>query len=130
MALESNDECYVHIHVIVCLNMPVLGTNMYLGTVNNVAEGTFHFPFTENSFFYFRMRKLGYFVKQLPKICHKVGALHYLKILGHMYLQITTCIVHKHACWIGERCCRRMFSFSLHIKIIFYFRCAKNRFSL
>ena len=89
MALGPNDECYVHIHGIVCLNMPVLGTNMYLGTVNNVAEETFQFPFTEKSFFYFRMRKMGYFVKQLPKICRKIGALHYLKILDHMYLQIT-----------------------------------------
>ena len=32
---------------------------------------------------------MGYFVKQLPKICRKIGALHYLKILDHMYLQIT-----------------------------------------
>ena len=88
MALGPNDEWYVHIHGIVCLNMPVLGTNVYLGTVNNVAEETFHFPFTKKSFFYFRMRKMGYFVKQLPKLCCKIGALYYLKILDHMYLRI------------------------------------------
>ena len=89
MALGPNDECYVHIHGIVYLNMSVLGTNVYLRTVNNVAEETFHFPFTKKSIFYFRMRKMGCFVKQLPKICRKIGALHYLKILDHMYLQIT-----------------------------------------
>ena len=89
MALGPNDECYVHIHGIVCLNMPVLGTNMYLGTVNNVAEENFHFPFRKKSFFYFWMRKMGYFVNQLPKICRKIGALNYLKILDHMYLQKT-----------------------------------------
>ena len=89
MAIGPNDECYVHIHGIVCLNMLVLGTNMYLGTVNNVVEETFHFLFTKKPFFYFQIQKLGYFVKQLPKICRKIGALHYLKILDHMYLQIT-----------------------------------------
>ena len=69
---------------IVCLNMPVLGTNVYLGTVNNVAEETFNFPFMQISFSYFRMLKMGYFVKQLLTICRKIGALHYLKILDHI----------------------------------------------
>ena len=94
MALGPNDECYVRIHGIVCLNMAVLGTNVHLGTVNNVAEETFQFPFTEKSFFYFRMRKMGYFVKQLPNICRKIGALHYLKILDHIVFtnnQIVVC---------------------------------------
>ena len=61
MALGPHEECYVHIQGIVCLNMSVLGTNMYPGTVNNVAEETFHFPFTKKSFFNFRVRN-GYFL--------------------------------------------------------------------
>ena len=84
MALGPNDECYVHIDDIVCLNMLVLGTNVCLGTMNNVAEESCHFLFTKKSFFYFRMRKMCYFVKQLPKICRKIGVLHYLKILYHI----------------------------------------------
>ena len=38
----------------------------------------------KKSIFIFRMQKMGYFVKQLPKICRKIGALHYLKILDHI----------------------------------------------
>ena len=98
MALGPNDECYVHIHGIVCLNMPILGTYVYRGTVNNVAEETFHFPFTKKSFFYFRMRKMGYFVKQLPKICRKIGALHYLKILDHIVFTNNQMVVCETVC--------------------------------
>ena len=60
MALGPHEECYVHIHGIVCLNMPILGTYVYRGTVNNVAEETFHFPFTKKPFFNFRVRKMGF----------------------------------------------------------------------
>ena len=49
----------------------------------------FLFSVHEKSFFYFRMQKMGYFVNQLPKICRKIGAIHYSKILDHIYLQIT-----------------------------------------
>ena len=84
MVLGPNDECYVHIHGIVCLNMPILGTYVYRGTVNNVAEETFHFPFTKKPFFNFQVRKMGFFVKHLPKICCKIGAIQFLKILDHI----------------------------------------------
>ena len=79
MALVRNDESYVHIHGIVCLNMLILGTNVYLGTVNNVAEENFHLPFAEKSNFNFRVQKTGLFVKHVPKICCKSGTIHVLK---------------------------------------------------
>ena len=67
MALGPNDECYVHIHGIVCLNMFILGTNVYLGTVNNVAEETFHFPFTKKIIFLFPNEKNGLFCEATTK---------------------------------------------------------------
>ena len=46
----------------------------------------FSFSFHAKIIFYFWMRKMGYFVKQLPKISCKVWALNYLKILYPMYV--------------------------------------------
>ena len=89
MAFKRDDKCYWHIHGIVCLNMSIFGTKVHVGTTYNFAEESFNSPYTKKSIFIFRMQKMGYFVKQLPKICRKIGALHYLKILYHIYLQIT-----------------------------------------
>ena len=84
MALGPNDECYVHIDDIVYLNMPILGKNVCLGTMNNVAEKSFHFRYTKKSFLIFRVLKMGCFVKQLPKICYKFEPQQFIKILDHM----------------------------------------------
>ena len=86
MALLPNDECHVHIHRIVCLNMPILGTHVYLGTINNVAEETFYFHFAEKSIFNFGRQKTGFFVKHVPNICCKIGTIRVLKTLDHIYV--------------------------------------------
>ena len=95
MTLVPNDECYVQIHGIVCLNMPILGKNLYLRTVNNVVEETFHFSFMEKSFFNFRVQKAGFFVKHVPKICSKIGKIHVLKTLDHIFVQIIELLCAK-----------------------------------
>jgi hypothetical protein len=48
-----NYQCYGHNHGIVCSNDPILCKSVRLGMTNNVAEGSFHFFCTKNSFFIF-----------------------------------------------------------------------------
>ena len=54
------------------------------------------FSFLQKIKFLFSNAIMGYFVKELPKICRKIGAIHYLKMLYHMYLQITKWLCVKH----------------------------------
>ena len=76
MAFRANDQCYGHIHCIVSSNDLILRTNMHLETTNNVAEESFYFPCIKIIFFIFGVQKMSFFVKHIPKICCKMGALH------------------------------------------------------
>jgi hypothetical protein len=72
-AFRPNDQCYGHIHDIVCSNVPVFYAGMHLGTENNVAEVIFHFLFTKKLFFHFSSAKNGFFLettKNLFQNCH------------------------------------------------------------
>ena len=84
MAFKPNDQSYGHIHGIVCSNDLILCTRVHLGIPNNVAEGSFHFLCTENSFLFSECPKGGFFVKELPNNCCKNGPNQFYKILGHI----------------------------------------------
>ena len=84
MAFKPNDQSYGHILGIVCLNDLILCTRVHLGIPNNVAEGSFHFLCTENSFSIFRVPEMRFFVKDLPYICFKIVPNQFSKILGHI----------------------------------------------
>ena len=88
MAFKPNDQSYGHIHGIVCSNDLILCTRVHLGISNNVAYGTFHFLFTENTFSIFRVPEMSFFVKDLPYICCKIGPNLFYKILGHIQCTI------------------------------------------
>ena len=61
-----------------------MSTSVYIRMENNVAEQSFQLYCTKKPFFIFRVRKIGFFVKHLPKICCKMGDHHFYKILDHI----------------------------------------------
>ena len=84
MAFEPNDQCYGHIHGIVCSNDLVLCTRVHIGMENNVDLGSFHFHCTKEPFSLFQVPEMSFFVKDLPYICCKIGPNQFYKILGHI----------------------------------------------
>ena len=84
ITFKANDQCYGHIHGIVCDNVPILCTHVHLGMENNVAQGSFQLYCTKNSFFIFQVPKRGLFVKHLPRICFKMVTPNFFKILDHI----------------------------------------------
>jgi hypothetical protein len=67
MTFKPNDQYRGHNHGIVCFNDPIFCNHVRLGTTNNVAVGSFPFHCTKNLFFIFRVQKMGFFVKHVPK---------------------------------------------------------------
>ena len=84
MSFRPNDQCYGQNHGIVCDNVPILCTPVYLGMKNNVAVGSFPFHRTKKPFSIFRLPKTRCFVKQPPNECFKMVPLHFSKILDHL----------------------------------------------
>ena len=64
--------------------MPILYTNMHLGSTDNVDEESFPFHCTKKPFSIFRVWKMGFFAKHQPQICCKTWEIHFLKILYHV----------------------------------------------
>ena len=84
MSFKANDQCYGHIHDIVCLNEPILCTHVHLGMAHNVAHESFQLYFTKSAFSIFRVPKRELFVKHLPRICRKMVPPHFCIILDHI----------------------------------------------
>ena len=84
MAFKPNDQCYGHIHGIVCSNDLILCRRVHLGMANNVAKGSFHFLWTKKVIFILWVPKMSFFVKKLPNICCKTTPQHFSKILDHL----------------------------------------------
>ena len=84
MAFKPNDQCYGHIHGIVCDNVPILCTHVHLGMANNVVQGSFQLYCTKKSFSIFWAPKRGLFMKHLPRICCKMVPPHFCKILDQI----------------------------------------------
>ena len=61
MDFNPNAQSHGHIHGIVCSNDIILCTRVHLGIPNNVANGSFHFLCTENSFSIFRVLEMRFF---------------------------------------------------------------------
>ena len=95
MAFKANDQCYGHIHGKVCLNEPILCTNVHLGMANNVAEGSFRLYCTKKSFSIFLVSKRGLFMKHVPRICCKMVPPHFCKILYHIVSTIYQLVVSQ-----------------------------------
>jgi hypothetical protein len=75
-------------HDIVCSNDPILCKSVRLGMANNVAEGSFHFFCTKNSFFILCVTQIDVLVKELPKFNLKIGPKQSQKILEHLGFKI------------------------------------------
>jgi hypothetical protein len=73
LTFKPSDQCYGHNHDIVCSNDPILRKSVRLGMTNNIAEGSFHFFCTKNSFFIFCVTQIDVLVKELPKFNLKIG---------------------------------------------------------
>ena len=84
MAFKPNDQSYGHIHGIVCSNDLILCMRVHIGIPNNVDLGGFHFLCSKESFSIFRAPKRGFFVKDLPNVCCKIGPTQFSKIPGHV----------------------------------------------
>jgi hypothetical protein len=88
LTFKLNDQCHDHNHGIVYSNDLVLCKSVRLGMTNNVAEESFHFLYTKNSFSIFWVAKMSAFVKQLPKFTMITGATLCLKILYHLGFKV------------------------------------------
>jgi hypothetical protein len=62
---------------------------------NNVAEGSFHFFFTKNSFFIFWVTQIDVLVKELPKFNFKIRPKQSQKILEHLGFKIQHLVEQK-----------------------------------
>ena len=83
---ELQGKClgYGHINRIVCLNEPILCTDIRLYVANNVAEESFPFFFTKNQFSIFSVLEREFFVKHVPRIRFKMIPHHFSTILDHI----------------------------------------------
>ena len=81
---RPNDQCYGDNRGIVWYNGPILRTSVYIRMGNNVAEQSFQLYYTKRPFCLFRVRKMVFFVKHIPKICCILGSHHFCKISDHM----------------------------------------------
>jgi hypothetical protein len=61
-----------------------MGTHVHLRMVNNVVHRSFQFYLVEKPFSIFGVSKLGFFVKQLPKLALITGAHQFSKVLDHI----------------------------------------------
>ena len=95
MAFMPNDQCYGHIHGIVCLNEPILCTHIRLYVTNNVAEESFQLYFTKKSFSIFSVLEREFFVKHVPSIHFKMVPHHFFKILDHILSTIHQPVASK-----------------------------------
>ena len=84
MAFRPNDQCFGQNQVIVCDNVSILCTHVYLVMTDNVFVGSFPFQSTKKPFSIFRLQKTGCFVKQPPRAGFKMVPPHFSKILDHI----------------------------------------------
>ena len=98
----------------------------------------------KNHFSFSECPKGGFFVKELPNNCYKIGHGQIkikCKIMSAFYFLCFECpkwiflwrsyqIFTRGASWNSKQCCLREFSFSLHGKFIFHFPGAWNEFFL
>ena len=84
MAFKPNDQCYGHIHGIVCLNEHILCTHIRLYVANNVAEESFQLYSTKKSFSLFSVSKSWIFVKHLLIISFKMVPHYFCITLDHI----------------------------------------------
>ena len=80
----SSQMIYGHIHGIVLSNDLIWCTRMHIGMTNNVAYELFIFLGRKIHFPFFECPKGGFFVKDLPNNCCKIGRNQFSKILGHI----------------------------------------------
>ena len=90
MAFKPNDQSDGHIHGIVCWNDLIFCTRVHLGIPNKLPKGVFIFLARKIHFPFFECPKWGFFVKDLPYICCKIGPYQFSKILGHI-----SCIIDQ-----------------------------------
>ena len=84
MAFKPNDQSYGHIHGIVCSNDLILCTRVHIGLQTMLPKEVFIFFGRKNHFPFFECLKGGFFVKDLPNNCCKIGPNIFSKILGHI----------------------------------------------
>jgi hypothetical protein len=61
-----------------------MGTHVHPRMANNVVHRSFQFYRVEKPFSIFRVSKLGFFMKQLPKLALITGAHQFSKVLDHI----------------------------------------------
>ena len=84
MAFKPNDQSYGHIHGIVSSNDLILCTRVILEWQTMLPKEVVTFFGRKNHFPFFECPKGGFFVKDLPNNCCKIGPNHFSKILGRI----------------------------------------------
>ena len=84
MTSRPNDQCFCQNRGIICYNVSILCTHVYLGMPDNVYVGSFPFRSTKKQFSIFRLPKTGCFMNQPPRVCFKMVPPHFSKILDHI----------------------------------------------
>ena len=89
IAFKTNNQCFGHIHDIVCPNMPKLGTCVHCGMPSNVAEQRFWHVSQKKPNFIFQVIKTTFFVKRLPTVPSKIAPTHYCPKVDIILWKIT-----------------------------------------
>jgi hypothetical protein len=77
-----------------------MGTHVHLRMANNVVHRSFQFYHVEKPFSIFGVPKVGFFVKQLPKLALITGAHQFSKVLDHIL-----CTFHQYIICMAYHLC-------------------------
>ena len=87
-AFKMKEQCFGHIHDIVCRNVPKFGTCVHCGMASNVAEQRFRYV-SQKTTFHFSSLKIAFFVKRLPRNLSKMAPIHILHKVDIILCTIT-----------------------------------------
>ena len=76
IAFKMKEQCFGHIHDIVCPNEHKIGTCVHCGMASNVAKQRFRHFSQKNPLFIFQVLKVAFFVKRVPRKSSKMAPLN------------------------------------------------------
>ena len=76
ISFKMKEQCFGHIHDIVCPNEPKIGTCVHCGMAINVAEQRFRHISQKTPLFIFQVLKIAFFVKRVPRKSSKMAPIN------------------------------------------------------
>jgi hypothetical protein len=89
IAFKMKEQCFGHIHDIVCRNRPKFGTCVHCWMASNVADQRFRHVSQKKPLSIFQVVKIAFFVKRLPRKSSKMAPIHFLHIVDIISCTIT-----------------------------------------